>query len=142
MINNNEHFDFHVNHSSFYNEFEKWRKTKNEESEIKEGIYYLLAGKSVPRCLGEDEDGILYIGKGIILDPLHRLGKLINAINETEELHEAGKRYNSHLFKKKYPLEDVRLRVVLTNDSREREKECLAAYVAKFGELPPLNHQL
>lgn len=142
MINDDEYFDFPVIHKSFYLEFEQWRKQKSVEGAIKKGVYYLLAGKLVPRCLGEDIDRILYIGKGIILDPFHRLGKLINAINETEKMHEAGKRYNSRLFKEKYPLENIRLRVVLTAKSLDKEKAQLATYVLKFGELPPLNHQL
>lgn len=142
MIDANTFFDFPVTHTSFYKKYEAWRKSQDKESLIKNGVYFLIAGKPVPRCLGQDMEGILYIGKGIILNVRHRLGKLINSINNTEEIHEAGIRYNKALFKQKYPLEEIKLRVILNANPRQLEKELLGKYIAQFGELPPLNHQV
>jgi hypothetical protein len=136
-----EYFDFPVVHAPFYTEFEAWRFKKNKESVLKEGIYYLLADKPIPRCLKEDSRGILYIGKGMILQPRHRLGKLINSINQTEAMHEAGVRYNRNALSQKYRLENIKLRIVLSEKPRELESKLLGLYIAEFGELPPLNHQ-
>ena len=141
-MRHSEYFEFPIEHQLFYDQFEPWRSQKNKEHEHKEGVYCLLAGKPVPRCLKEDMEGILYIGKGIVLSPQHRLGKLINAINATEAMHEAGLRYNNKLLTEKYPIAGMKLRVVLCEESRKVESELLANYVHEFGELPPLNRQL
>jgi hypothetical protein len=135
-----DYHEFPVLHADFYGCFEKWRRSNAATSIPQDGIYYLLAGKPIPRCLQEDPDGILYIGKGKILKKEHRLGKLINALNDREDMHEAGVRYNERLLLKKYPLQDIKLRVILCDSPRKTEAEALAKYVREFGELPPLNH--
>jgi hypothetical protein len=132
--------EFPVLHADFYGCYEKWRRSAASTSVVQDGIYYLLAGKPIPRCLQEDPDGILYIGKGKILQEYHRLGKLINSLNATDKMHEAGVRYNQRKLNTKYPIRDIKLRVILCASPRKSEAEALAKYVREFGELPPLNH--
>jgi len=106
------------------------------------GIYILHAGKPVPRLLKEDADGILYIGKGEILDYHNRIGKFVNSLNATEVVHDGGIRFNTEAIKKVYPLEDARIEVVLTKDPVGLEKERLRKYLDEFGELPPFNRRM
>jgi hypothetical protein len=125
-----------VIHSSFYEAFEKW--WKENDTNIREGVYVLKTKEPVPRCLKEDTNGILYIGKGIILN---RLGKLINAVNGTEKAHGGGIRFKQNGILNKYRIETLTVEVTLLENSREYERYLLEKYQAEFGELPPLNNQ-
>jgi len=130
---------FGVIHPIFYKEFDVWLKEKGKEQCPKEGIYILCADKPIQRILGTDESGILYIGKGEILSSRTRIGKLINSINDKEQKHEAGNRYNEALYVRKFPLESLSLKIELVKNPRNVEKNKLTEYYQKFGELPPLN---
>jgi hypothetical protein len=101
-----------------------------------------LAGKLVPRFLKDDSNGILYIGKGKMLDTNHRLGKLINAFNQTEQMHNAGIRYSMGKLRSSYPIEHIKVYIHLCESPRDTEVELLKTYMEEFGELPPFNHSL
>lgn len=131
--------EFPIIHEEFYESFKNWTKEMKLNNSPTEGVYTLKANKPIHRLLNIDESGILYIGKGIILSSSTRIGKLINALNQTEKRHDAGVRYNMDDFKNKFPLAELKLKVELINNSLELEKRKLKEYFDKFGELPPLN---
>ena len=106
------------------------------------GIYILHAGKPVPRLLGEDEDGILYIGKGEILDYQNRIGKFVNSLNATEVVHDGGSRFNMSAIEHNYPLENAGIEIILTEDPEGLERDRLKQYLGKYGELPPFNRRM
>jgi len=147
--------EFTVLHPTFYHAFEPWRKSLADYP-IQSGVYTLRSSIPVCRALGKDDEGVLYIGKGLILSPLHRLGNLINALNNTDSRHDAGVRYNQkekaniqtieHYrdfgYSKKYPLNQMILRIELLEHPEVEEHKRLCAYLDKFGELPPLNRRL
>lgn len=134
---------FPVAHTPFYHSFEPWRIMQTKlDNTFQNGVYVVLAGKPIPRFLQEDDQGILYIGKGQVLQQQHRLGKLINALNETERMHSAGIRYNMEKIKKSFPLEQVSVRIKLCDNPRKIESELLQSYLEQYGELPPFNHSL
>ena len=58
--------EFTVEHVAFYRELKKWRKDVIDKQEINNCVYILMASKPVPRVLKDDEDSILYIGKGLL----------------------------------------------------------------------------
>ena len=132
---------FPVNHNDFYDKFIPWCKEISKQKITKEGVYILKSTISVPRCLKEDKSGILYIGKGIIISSSSRLGKLINALNQTEGAHGGGVRFNDNKILEKYTIDTLSVEVILQEKSRNLEIEKLNNYQLEFGELPPLNNQ-
>jgi hypothetical protein len=130
---------FSAIHGEFYKEFDVWRKQMVQEKIPDEGVYILYANKPIHRLIGVDNKGILYIGKGDILSSSTRVGKFVNALNETENRHDGGLRFNLQAIKSVYPLEDATIEIQLTDDARTEERKQLNQYVEKYGELPPLN---
>ena len=124
-------------HELFYEEL---AKLKDEVGEITDdGIYLLKNSGSVTRVLGHDNNGVLYIGQGQIFSNTgSRVGKLINAINGTDDKHVGGVRYRNHLLNK-FPLENLLVEIEFMKNSREGEIILLSKYLNEFGELPPLN---
>lgn len=133
--------EFSARHKEFYSEFDKWRKELSNKNVPTEGIYILKANKSISRFLEIDNGGILYIGKGDILGINNRIGKFINAINQTERKHSGGIRFNEKA-KEKFPIDNCTVKIELNNDSLLRESQLLSKYKSEFGELPPLNRIL
>lgn len=145
--------EFTVVHGAFYDAFEPWRKSL-AHSPIQSGVYTLKSPIPVCRALEKDDEGVLYIGKGVILSPFHRLGNLINALNNTDSRHEAGVRYNKLRmandqgttpqpdYISKYPLNTLILRIEILEHPAVEEQNRLCTYLEKFGELPPLNRRL
>ncbi len=130
---------FTTEHDTFYKELAKWRQYFLNQQNIKNCIYILFSEKPVARVLKSDCEGILYIGKGALTENHERIGGLINALNGTSEQHEAGERYKK--IRAKYPIWGLNLGVILTENSRDDESNCLSEYIDNFGELPPLNRQ-
>ena len=128
-------------HKDFYEGFTSWAKEIKKANGILEGVYIVRSTVPVPRCLKEDQQGILYIGKGDIVSSQSRLGKLINSLNMTESVHGGGARFNENKILEKYGLETLTVEVILQKNSRELEIQLLKEYQAEFGELPPLNNQ-
>ena len=85
---------FPVKHQIFYLEFETWKKGIPPRCKDQNGIYKLLANQKIGRLIKDDDEGILYIGKGDILSSNSRVEKFINYINNTENRHDGGNRYN------------------------------------------------
>lgn len=133
---------FPTEHFHFYKLFDGWRKEHFKRNVPTSGVYILYMNKPINRLIGRDEKGILYIGKGAILEDNNRIGKLINAINDTEKRHDGGVRFNLQIIKEKYPIGEAEIKITLTNDPKEYEKDLLEDYLSKHGELPPLNRIL
>lgn len=110
------------------------------------GIYMLYCedkqGQVIPvaRLLGEDHDGILYIGMATsFLDRVIELKKSLSP-EYISSGHECGVRYKSNIaIAKKFPFSMLRLTLVATDEPRKAEQEALSNYLNKFGEFPPLN---
>ncbi len=97
----------------------------------------------IPRCFGEDPEGLLGIGESQNLRS--RLNALLRCMSDREQAgHMAGWRYAFLEMGKIFPLELVqfRYRVVASKDAAyELEGELLHAYVGRHFELPPLNYK-
>lgn len=132
---------FSVEHQSFYNEFDIWRKNMIGQKQPANGVYILFANKKINRLIGSDDKGILYIGKGNILNINNRVGKLINAINKTETRHDGGVRLQNKKIIQLYPLSEMSLKISLNENSEREEKRLLNEYEQTYGELPPFNQQ-
>jgi len=130
---------FSVESVAFYNELKEWRHEFLDKQEINECVYVLKSIKQVPRVLKTDEDGILYIGKGLLTRNHERIGELINSVNDKSTQHEAGEKYQR--IKDEYEIDGLKLYVYLKNNSRREEEKFLKEYLLEFGELPPLNRQ-
>lgn len=129
-------------HELFYKEFDSWRKSNKVKNQPKNGVYRLLVQKQIGRLLGEDDEGTLYIGKGVILSNSNRIGKFINAVNNTENRHGGGKRFTSDKIMKRYPLRNAIVEITLTKDPEGLESQFLSEYNDKFGEMPPFNRRM
>ena len=131
---------FIVEHDAFYKELKKWRLEFLDKQEKNECVYVLKSIKPVPRVLKTDEDGILYIGKGLLTKNHERIGELINSVNSKDsKQHEAGEKYQR--IRESFEIEGLSLYIYLKDDSREEEEKYLKEYLEEFGELPPLNRQ-
>ena len=132
---------FRASHKEFYEEFEIWRKSMLKNSLPQSGVYEFIANREIGRVLKLDPIGILYIGKGLILPYHNRIGKFVNSINSTEEIHKGGIRYIKDI-EEKYPIKKSKIRITLSNSPEKLEHDLLMKYLSKFGELPPLNRLL
>ncbi len=133
---------FPAKHQDFYAKFEKWRKEMLNEKNPQSGVYELKANRPIGRLVKDDEGGILYIGKGVILPYNNRIGKFVNSLNSTENIHDGGNRINMKSILDKFPLEDACIKVTLTENPEQLESNLLNEYCQKFGELPPFNRRL
>ena len=131
-------------HSNFYSQ---WHAFIEQFGKSHSGIYFLQRVDkqnnihSISRLIGEDNQGILYIGKSTNL--AHRLGILINLINRTSTTgkHSMGIRYQEiEAFKQHLKPESIKLRVFLCDNPRQLESKMLKEYLYRYGELPPLNN--
>ena len=113
-----------------------------KENKPQGGVYVLKSNRPIGRLVKVDEEGVLYIGKGVILSNNNRLGKFVNSLNSTEKAHDGGDRINlkpvSDIFKPK----DLHIVVTLTEEPEKLESEKLNEYYQDFGELPPFNRRL
>jgi hypothetical protein len=134
--------NFPATHTEFYKKFENWRKKMLDENYPQGGVYELIANSKIGRLLKDDVNGILYIGKGEILQYNNRIGKFINSLNSTENVHDVGNRFNMKAIKDKFPLEKAMIKVTLTEDPEQFETNLLQKYYLEYGELPPFNRRL
>lgn len=134
--------NFPALHQEFYKEFEKWRKEKLEKGLPQGGVYKLIANKKIGRLLSDDDLGVLYIGKGVILPYHNRIGKFVNSLNDTERIHDGGTRFNIlEEIQEKYPLKNAVVEITLTEYPEKLERRLLDKYYIEFGELPPFNRR-
>ncbi len=94
----------------------------------------------ISRFLGEDTEGILYIGMAsCFLDRAIDLKKSLSPAHSSRA-HECGVRHKSHeAISLHFPYHQLVLKLVGFANPRMAEIEALQAYVKKYGELPPLN---
>lgn len=110
------------------------------------GIYVLFCADqkgrpiAVGRLLGEDPDGVLYIGKAdSFIDRVIELKKSLSP-KHVSRSHECGARHKSHeAISRRFPYDQLQVDLIAADDPRASEQEALATYMNKFGELPPLN---
>ena len=121
-----------------------WDKINSKHGD-KGGVYKLIAVRNeqrvkVDRFLDQDENGILYIGKGIsFIDRVISLKKSISPdYNGTG--HICGRRYKGNPnIALKFPCDILFIELTQTDKPEELEKQLLKDYELKFGEVPPLN---
>jgi hypothetical protein len=129
---------FSAEHHAFYQDFTKWVSDIYSPGVTVSGIYKLLAPGPINRLIGQDQNGILYIGEGELST---RLGKLVNAINGTENRHTGGIRFSEKI-KSTYNLKDCRIEISICHNHKEIERQLLEEYFHEFGELPPFNNKM
>ncbi len=133
---------FPAKHDMFYDKFDPWRKKLEKSDKPSGGVYVLKANRKVYRLLDQDLEGILYIGKGEILDYHNRVGKFVNSLNNTEEVHDGGFRYNNERIQEQYPMKFATIDITLSENPEKLESDLLKEYNERFGELPPFNRKM
>lgn len=129
-------------HQLFYNSFDPWMKAASKKPDLPQsGVYKLKTDQPIHRFLGTDLHGTLYIGKGIILADNNRIGKFVNALNDTKSRHDGGFRFDAHA-QSKYPIERFTIEITLMVNPEAEERRLLQNYRTDFGELPPLNRTM
>lgn len=113
------------------------------------GVYVLRSYESdeitpisIPRCLGNDSFGILYIGKASKFT--HRTGDLARAFEKKykQEKHDCAVRYNSNTaWNDIYPKKYLKISFFISDSPKDLESKFLESYISKYGEVPPLNSQ-
>jgi len=131
---------------------EFWQKIENnvKETGLEGGVYRLHCLKDpegdevipIQRCMGEDNEGILYIGKANQF--LNRVIDLKKSLlpNYKTKSHVCGLRYNNDAhanFRDAFPIERLCVTLVSDQNPKRMEEELLFKYCKKFGETPPLN---
>lgn len=99
-----------------------------------------LKKRRIGRVLGRDHSGILYIGKA---SNVGRMVSLLLSIRDGNngKNHSFGIRYKANpIFRVKFPIELLRIKLISTQNARLLESKKLSDYLTEFGELPPLNH--
>lgn len=123
----------------------------NEIPENTIGVYHIIGldkngeVSKINRCLGNDDKGIIYIGKAVDLQ--RRLTNFKKAIfpKWKSQGHIAARRYNKiPLFQSKFPPERIAVRIEIFGSdqaAKEAERNALDSYVLRYGDNPPLNRQ-
>lgn len=96
----------------------------------------------IPRCLGNDKEGILYIGMAKLFS--ERTGNLAKSISNDHcsADHSAGAYYKeTDKFIEVYPRDHLYVSFIIADNPRDKEEPLLAVYKECFGEVPPLNSQ-
>jgi len=124
------------------------RKSLKEIPE-KNGFYKIYAlnkkGKprSIRRVLGNDKEGIIYIGcapKQTLKKRLDNFRLCVVPGYKTTN-HSGGKRYKSlKAFQEEFPYKTLAVTYQVSNKSKQREKAMLEEYSQQYGEVPPLNN--
>ena len=109
------------------------------------GVYKVIAFQdgqrvTIHRFLGQDADGVLYIGKAnSFVKRVIELKKSISPDYDGDS-HGCGKKYKSNpRIAAKFPFEILYMELIENNKPGELEKEYLKDYEKTFGEVPPLN---
>jgi hypothetical protein len=95
---------------------------------------------SLPRLLNNDPNGRLYIGKADVFED--RLITLIKGLHPVykDNSHAAARIYNSsEALRLRFPLSHLSFTLTFSSQPRISEVTELRAYIAEFGEPPPLN---
>lgn len=112
------------------------------------GVYIIKCVESVysptplpiNRLLGQDNEGILYIGKAdVFTKRVADFKKSVNPIYSSKG-HEAGYRLKSHPgLAASFPFNQLTAELIESDDPRFTECKIINEYEERFGELPPLN---
>lgn len=122
-----------------------------EGQKVNSGVYKLhclddseTEIEQMSRCLGIDEEGVIYIGKAKEL--LSRVMDLRNSFFQkgNERAHICGRRYLNpahEKFMSSFPVERLFVTLDFDENPERLEAEELYNYCRKFGETPPLNNK-
>ena len=109
------------------------------------GVYIIHScNKNIPikidRVLGQDEEGILYIGKSEnIRERLRMLWRVLNPKHKATA-HTFGKKYNENKkLREAFPLKSLFISYRISPYPKLLEYKFLDKYFLKFGEVPPFN---
>lgn len=94
----------------------------------------------VQRLLGEDPEGVLYIGMAACF--LERVIELKKSLSprHVSRGHECGARHKEHdRLAQAFPYERLMVSFIASESPRDAEQHALQDYFNSFGELPPLN---
>jgi hypothetical protein len=110
------------------------------------GVYrvHCFASEAVARALGEDTNGVPYIGRATLFTA--RVATLKKSISPDYrgKGHVCGRRYKNEwyaAFARRFPVCRLDVSFKPNADPAAAEAAALEAYARKFGELPPLNRQ-
>ncbi len=125
-----------------------WRTWSTVEAEggapAEAGVYRVRATESpgvalpIPRALGVDEEGIVYIGSGMLQV---RIGRLLPSTSGKRH-HDLGRTYEYYGFDKLCPYEQLEVQwatVAEEHDAPEVEGLLGKKYICTFVSLPPGN---
>ena len=136
--------------------FEIWKQLVNDIGYNKAGTYKVRcfaddqkSYRATSRLLGQDTDGVLYIGsarKCLITRILKLRTSLCSAANNgfaNTNAHQCGKKYSSAI-QAQFPFKDLCVTIYpvphdYTGDAEDIEVTESRSYENKFGEVPPLN---
>lgn len=94
----------------------------------------------LPRVLGTDLDGVLYIGNSENLKERVRMLWRVLQPNLRATAHTFGMNYKSlEVIRNAFPLETLAIEYEVNENPKQYEKEQIEIYRQKFGEVPPLN---
>jgi hypothetical protein len=109
------------------------------------GVYFIHSyndkiPKKLDRVLGQDEEGILYIGKSEnIRERLRMLWRVLNP-KLTATAHTFGTKYNANKkLREAFPFNSMFISYRISNEPKILEFKLLEKYFTKFGEVPPFN---
>jgi len=136
------------NHKSHL-DLKAWLRENLQIGQNYDGVIYKLFTTNknvnipVSRIAGNDNDGILYIGK--TTKPFERLTLLFRSFQNPPPknklwLHGAEEIYwQCPEVRKLYPFDKMSILIILCEDSSISEIEEISKYYLKFGEVPPFN---
>ena len=109
------------------------------------GVYFINSYNDnnlakLNRVLGQDEDGILYIGKSENLrERLRMLWRVLNPKLKATAHTFGTKYYNNKKLEEAFPLKSLYVSFRITTKPKILESELLDKYFSKYGEVPPFN---
>jgi hypothetical protein len=92
------------------------------------------------RVLGQDNEGVLYIGKSEnISERLRMLWRVLNPKLKATA-HTFGIKYNANKkLREAFPFNSMFISYKISNEPKKLESELLDKYFLKYGEVPPFN---
>jgi hypothetical protein len=110
-----------------------------------EGVYFIHSYNDenctkLYRVLGQDEEGVLYIGKSKnIRERLRMLWRVLNPKLKATA-HTFGTKYNTNKkLREAFPSKSLYVSYRTTIEPKKLESELLDKYFLKYGEVPPFN---
>lgn len=106
------------------------------------GVYVIYTGSSIQRIQGSDKLGVIHIGQGNLQSRINAFLKC--ARGDWQKGHSEGVRFKLFDYAKvtKTQADDLMVRWTRIRNAVELEGKLHMQYIQRFGELPPLNHQV